>query len=161
MWWSWFRRRGSSIRLALEFEDDLDVQLFVQGVGSRVVRLTARVRFRTQGRWSELFPAIIDTGSPDSIVPYSIWSAVDHRVLLSRPVPLTGIGGGARSATFGEVTLAVDDSVQASPAILMRGCLLSDDSEPLLLGFQDFLTQAVLHCDYPNRIAYLEFARAG
>jgi hypothetical protein len=38
----------------------------------------------------------------------------------------------------------------------MRCFLLDDDACPLLIGFEDILTQAVLHCDYPAGFAYLD-----
>ncbi len=38
----------------------------------------------------------------------------------------------------------------------MRAFLLDDDDAPLLIGFEDILTRAVLHCDYAGRLAYLD-----
>jgi hypothetical protein len=70
---------------------------------------------------------------------------------------LGGIGGGSTAAPLGQVTLVVHDDVATSPPLTIRAFLLLDDSEPLLLGFEDFLTRVVLHCDYPQREAYLEF----
>jgi hypothetical protein len=70
---------------------------------------------------------------------------------------LGGIGGGDIAAPFGAVKLAVEDDTTTSPSLTIRAFLLPDDSEPLLLGFADFLTNVVLHCNYPQREAYLEF----
>ncbi len=117
----------------------------------------AKVRFRTPNGWSEAHAAIIDTGSPYSIIPHAIWNVVEHRVFVAGALPLGGIGGGTTHAPFGAVTLVVEDDDIISPPLTVRAFLLPDDSEPLLLGFEDFLTIAVLHCDYERRDAYLEF----
>lgn len=133
-------------------------RLFAEGIESHIIRLTARVRFRTvDGGWTSTHNAIIDPGSPYCMIPSRIWRAADHRLLVPRPLLLGGIGGGTVTALFGEVTLVVHDEVIVSPSLTIRAFLLPDDSEPLLLGFADFLTPVVLHCDYPQRQAYLEF----
>ena len=155
--WTWFRRRASSTRLGVDFSEALDVHLFVHGMDARVIRLTAGVRLRTQGRWGLAHPAIVDPGSPNCVLPHFAWSVADFRILVARALPLGGIGGGVATAPLGEVTLAVDDGIRTSHPLSVRAFLLPDDSEPLLLGFQDILTHAALHCDYPRRVAYLEF----
>jgi hypothetical protein len=136
---------------------DLDVGLFLEGVESHIIRLLVDVRFATPTGWSDKYRAIIDPGSPNCLIPRFIWSVAEHRILVPRPLSLGGIGGGAVAAPFGKVTLVVHDEVTVSPPLTIRAFLLPDDSEPLLLGFEDFLTQVILHCDYPKREAYLEF----
>jgi hypothetical protein len=134
------------------------VGLFLEGVESQIVRLKVAARFHLpDGSWSETHKAIIDPGSPHCIIPRFIWSTAEHRVLVQHALPLGGIGGGATAAPFGEVLLAIDDGTTLSPPLTVRAFLLPDDSEPLLLGFEDFLTRLVLYCDYPHSIAYLEF----
>jgi hypothetical protein len=142
----------------LQFNVKLDVQLFLEGVDAQFIRLVARARFRTpDGSWTRTRDAIIDPGSPNCIIPHSVWSTAEHQILVSRPMRLGGIGGGSTAAPLGQVILVVHDDVATSPPLAIRAFLLPDDSEPLLLGFEDFLTQVVLHCDYPQHEAYLEF----
>lgn len=157
MRFGWWRRRADSIRVAAFFDVDLDVGLFVQGVESHIIRLMAHARFRTPNGLSDRHLAIIAPGSPNCIIPHFIWSTVEHRIIVARPLPLGGIGGGATAAPLGEVTLVVEDDVTTSPPLTIRAFLLPDDSEPLLLGFEDFLTRTVLHSDYPHSVAYLGF----
>lgn len=38
----------------------------------------------------------------------------------------------------------------------MRAFLLDSDAAPLLIGFEDILTRAILHCDYAAGLAYLD-----
>lgn len=154
---TWFRRHASSIRVKLEFWKELDLSLFLQGFDARVIRLVARVRFMTSGTLTESFRAIIDPGSPNCVIPHSIWSVVEHRILSTRLFPLGGIGGGQTAAPLGEVTLAIDDGTTLSPPLTVRAFLLPHDSEPLLLGFEDFLTHLILHSDFPHDLSYLEF----
>jgi len=116
------------------------------------------VRFRTSYGWSEKRPAIIDPGSPHCIIPHSVWSGAEHRILVPRALPLSGIGGGTTAAPFGTVVLAIEDGRSFSPPLTIRAFLLPDDSEPLLLGFEDFLTHVILYSDYPHQVAYMEFS---
>ncbi|MBI3950151.1 MAG: hypothetical protein HY314_06825 [Acidobacteria bacterium] len=142
-----WRRRASFIRVAAFFKVDLDVGLFLEGVESHIIRLLVDVRFATPTGLSDKYRAIIDPGSPSCLIPRFIWRVAEHRILVPRPLPLSGIGGGAVAAPFGEVTLIVEDDVATSPPLTIRAFLLPDDSEPLLLGFEDFLTTTILHCD--------------
>lgn len=158
---TWLRRRACSILLNVEFEEELDVQLFVRGEDARAIRLVTGVRLAVGGQWSIVFPAVIDTGSPDCAIPHAVWSMIDYGILVPQPLALGGIGGGHLKAPLGEVTLAVDDGIRTSPPLAVRAFLLPDDSVPLLLGFQDFLTRVTLHCDYPHRSATLKFPMEG
>jgi hypothetical protein len=134
------------------------VGLFLEGVESEIVRLKVHVRFRTpDGGWTRPQEAIIDPGSPNCLIPHSAWGVAQHRILVSRPQSMGGIGGGITNAPFGEVTLVAEDEVTTSPPLTVRAFLFPDDSEPLLLGFEDFLTTTTLYCDYERRDAYLEF----
>jgi len=114
-------------------------------------------RFRVSTGWSDKFRAIIDPGSPHCIIPRLIWRDIEHRVLVSHPQSLGGTDGGSTSAPFGAVTLAIDDETILSPPLNVRAFLLPDDSEPLLLGFEDVLTRMILRSAYPRQTAYLKF----
>ena len=131
--------------------------LLLDDIESDVVRLTISVRLRAPDGWSDPRKALIDPGAPYCLLPLSLWSTAEHRVLSRRDLSVAGIGSGTAAARYGLVTLVVEDGSVASPPLRVRAFLLEDDSEPLLLGFEDFLTHAILHSDYPRRIAYLEF----
>jgi hypothetical protein len=134
------------------------VRLLLEGIESEVVRLMVGVSLRQpDGSWSRTWKAIVDLGSPYCVIPHSIWSESEHRVLVQRLLRIDGIGGGSASGNFGEATLVVVDDTTTSPPITVRAFLLTDDSEPLLLGFEDFLTRLIIHSDYPHDVAYLEF----
>jgi hypothetical protein len=123
-----------------------------------IVRLKTQVRSRsTESDWSPPKEAIIDPGAPYCLFPYSFWSVSEHRILSPHPLPLGGIGGGSVSARFGEIIIALQDRSNYSPLLQVRSLFLEDDSEPLLLGFEGFLTIAILHCDYSQQEAYVEF----
>lgn len=155
---AFWRRRQSFIQIALEFHKIPNCSLLMKGTESWVIRIRARDRFRTfNGGWTELNSAIVDFSSPHCIIPYSLRSNAEHRILVERPLPLIGIGGGEITALFGEVTIIVEDKTAISLPLTIRAFLLPDDSEPLLWGFEGFFTNAVLHCDYPQRQACLTF----
>ena len=61
---------------------------------------------------------------------------------------------------FGQITLRFHDaqeSTQASPPLTIKVDLLSDDSHPIVLGFEDFLTDVELYSNYPQQEVYLSF----
>ncbi len=48
------------------------------------------------------------------------------------------------------------DDRNTSEPVEVSAFLLDSDVAPLLLGFEDVLTRATLHCDYPGGLAYLD-----
>jgi hypothetical protein len=134
------------------------VGLFVRGVETEVIRVKVSVRFRApDGTWTRQRDGIVDTGSPHSVVPRSAWQDARHVLLSDAECPIGGVGGGARPARIAQLQMAVEDGSYLSPPLAIRAFPVPDDSEPLLLGFQDFLSRVVLHCDCPQDEVYLRF----
>jgi hypothetical protein len=57
-----------------------------------------------------------------------------------------------------EITATFIDGEHISPPLVMRAYLVDTDRVPLLIGFEDVLTKCRLVSDFPDDIAYLEFA---
>jgi hypothetical protein len=58
------------------------------------------------------------------------------------------------------VTLRFHDAQadeRISPPLTIKTGLLSDDNHPIVLGFEDILTDVELHSNYPQQDAYLSF----
>ncbi|MBI3920560.1 MAG: hypothetical protein HY318_03995 [Armatimonadetes bacterium] len=137
--------------------ETIDVQAYTQtNVIVRLIRLNARVSFRTLGGWAEARGAIVDTGGPVSFIPRSLWENATHQLIGDTDSPLY-IAGTSTTGKLAWVIIRVQDDQQASPSLRIKAYLLPDDTQPLVLGFEDVLTDAVLHSDFQNRTAYMEF----
>ncbi len=147
------------MRIGLRFQTRIDPEATLAGLPLRLIRLMAQVRLAIREGWSRSRRAIVDTGNPVSIIPLSAW-----RELARPPAPgmrrhLRGIGTSdetAVSGTLSRVRILLHDEQNASEPIEMRAFLLDNDTAPLLIGFEDILTRAVLHCDYASGLAYLD-----
>lgn len=147
------------MRIALRFQTKIDPEAILTGQPLRLIRLMAQIRLATREGWSRTRRAIVDTGNPVSVIPHSVWRelALPRTPGLRRR--LHGIGTSdeaAVSGTLGRVHILLHDDRSASGPVEMRAFLLDDDAAPLLIGFEDILTQAVLHCDYAAGLAYLD-----
>ena len=101
------RRSGTAVQL--KFDTTIDAPLFIETqIVHHVVRLIARVSFRTpEGGWTESRRALIDTGSPISVIPRSIWQNAAHAFLTGETT--IDISGMTVSGRLGLVTLCLQD----------------------------------------------------
>ncbi len=149
-----------SIRVNLHFQTKIDLQFLADGVHFRLIRLLGTVQLRTADGWSPEMKVIIDTGNPVTIIPHSIWSLADVRVLMPAKTKLFGLGSNEEiglSGQLAEATLVFKDPDTISPPIKFKAHILDDDSAPFLIGFEDILTSAGLACSYASQTAWLEF----
>ena len=72
------------IKLFFRYFFDEDVERKIKNY--EFIRLMGRVSFKTNRGWSDPEKAIIDTGAPTSLIPFSIWKGIsvtkitDHEV---------------------------------------------------------------------------------
>jgi len=103
--------------------------------------------YTLEGEWTELRGAIIDTGSYVSVIPHFIWTKTHHH-FISDEIEM-GIGGSIVTGRLGWVTLRLHDeetispplSVKANPSLRSRTGLIDDDNLPLILGFEDVISE--------------------
>jgi len=150
---------GSVIKL--KYETKINGQLFVESqIIYRDIRLMAPVSFwMLKGEWTEPEDAIIDTGSHVSVIPCYIWTNVHHS-FISDEIEM-GIGGNIITGRLGWVTLRLHDEETISPPLSVKANLIDDDSMPLILGFEDVITEVILVSDFQQSIAYIIFRRRG
>lgn len=125
----------------------------------RYVRLIANVSFETPDGWTEIREAIIDTGGPISMIPRRVWQQSRYGLYSDAEVEVP-VGGRPARGRFGQVTLRVhdvEDGERISPPLTLKADLLSDDTYPIILGFEDFLTEVTLYSGFPQQEAYLAF----
>jgi hypothetical protein len=141
--------------IGLYFQKKIDLEQFQRGLVIRFIRLIGRVSFRTLDGWSITYDAIIDTGCPISVIPRSHWEEIEHRMILHQAS--IGLAGETVTGQLGEVTLRFHYNNDVSPPITIKAHLLDGDDRPLILGFEDILTDIRLVSDFAVDTAYLEF----
>ena len=145
-----------STKITLEIRTDLDLDFLEEDILFHSIRFMSFVQLRTSEGWTTPYKAIIDIGTPISVIPRFIWKSAQVKWLSRRKVSLTGIGSGKVQGRLGEVTLVFSDEQATSPPIQVKTHLLDDNSVPLLIGCEDILTQVDLFISYRNKIAYFE-----
>ena len=147
-------------RIKLDFTEKYDLDLFGKGIIYKLIRLLVNIRLKTDNGWTTNTVAIIDTGSPFSIIPPSIWQNISYQKLVTEKSSLYGFAADEQSPVFGKLVQAqivFIDQDSVSPIMSLRPFLLTEEVAPIVLGFEDFLTQAKLVCNYPDKAAFLEF----
>jgi len=71
-------------------------------------------------------------------------------------IELTGLGSGGVSGKLAEVVMFFVDKKGMSPPISLKGFLVDSDTVPLIIGFEDILTDIKLICDYRIKTAFLQ-----
>ncbi len=145
-----------STKIRLYWKTDLDRAHLANGVHVRIIRLYVPVSFRKTTEWSEPVNAIIDIGSPLTVLPRRVWQPMQNIQYLSNRVPLGGIGKGVVMARLAKIELAFLSTQKEIVERTIKAYLAEDDSVPLLLGIEDLLTNTRLVCDYPKSKAFLQ-----
>jgi len=151
---------ASTEHINLRLYEILDPDLLDEGVRLRLIRLICHLRFTAPAGWSEVERAIIDTGAPVAMIPWSIWNHIAVRLLSGRVVNIYGISANGQEYSFvparlGEVTCVLLDQTRVSPPLRLKAYLMPDDATPLVLGFEDLLTSYELLCGYVRNVACL------
>lgn len=145
-----------STKIRLLWKTDIDARHLQRGINVRIVRLYALVGFKTSEGWSEPIKAIVDTGSPLTLLPKFIWQEIQISEILSDPFPLGGVGKGVLMARLAKIELALLGTRKETVKLIIKAYLAEDDSAPLLFGIEDLLTNSRLVCDYPKSKAFLQ-----
>jgi len=148
-----------STRIDLYFKSYPDLELIEQNIVLAHTRTFVDVEFAQQGgTWSNFRPAIIDTGSPVSLIPHEIWKHC--------PVHITGhttIGGLVRrdecqlDVLVGTLTLRFRDQEHVSDQFSALVYLATINTVPLIIGFESLLKQADIYLSFTRNTAYLDF----
>lgn len=148
-----------SIKINLEFETRVDIDFLAKGISFRLIRLISRIKLKSKEGFTRTYDAIVDTGNPITIIPFSIWSKASVHLISHDQVKLYGLGTEDNSAikgNIGQIEIIFLDEQRSSASITLKAYLIEDDKAPLLIGFEDVLTLMKLVSDYKNNVAYLE-----
>lgn len=148
-----------SIKINLEFETRVDIDFLAKGISFRLIRLISRIKLKSKEGFTRTYDAIVDTGNPITIIPFSIWSKASVHLISHEQVKLYGLGTEDNSAikgNIGQVEIIFLDEQRSSAPMTLKAYLIEDDRGPLLIGFEDVLTLIKLVSDYKNKVVYLE-----
>ena len=143
-------------KIRLYWKTDLDPTHLANSVHVRIIRLYVPVSFRETTEWSDPVNAIIDLGSPLTVLPKRVWQTMQNIQYLSDIVPLGGVGKGVVMARLAKIELAFLSTQKEIIERTIKAYLAEGDDVPLLLGIEDLLTNARLVCDYPKSKAFLQ-----
>ncbi len=123
-----------------------------------VIRLLGRAFFKTWDGYTLPFTAIIDTGSPTSVIPFRIWARCAVETLGEDKIfGFVDKEECAISVTSGYVTCVLyDEEHNQSGDLRIRADLAATSEVPFILGFHDVLERGRLVCDYRQGEAFLE-----
>jgi len=146
------------IKIHLRFKELMDFDPVKENVFLRGLRLFTVIQFQTSTDWSELIPAIIDTGAPVSVIPGKVWETSVFEELTSYSISgLVPNPECSLPVTIGEITCRLLDEKNSTPAIPFRAYLAHTDKVPVILGFADMLEKFHLSIDFQKDEAYLLF----
>jgi len=147
-----------STKVRLLWQTSFDPVHLAHGNQVKIIRLYVPICFKSPTGWSHAFNAIIDLGSPLTVLPKKIWQNIDVLAILSEPVPLGGIGKGLLMARLARIQFVFLDTRKEVVELTIKAYLAEDDTVPLLLGIEDLITQTRLICDYPKSKAFLQIS---
>ena len=141
----------------LEVRRFLDLEALEHGIKLFSFRVWTRVQFKRPGGWTSVFPALIDTGAPFSVLPVTLWPDIESDVRFGTSLRgLVPLPSAVLKAKLARVTCVVSDLKTSSPQ-LSFWALLADGEVPLVLGCAGFLDRAKLVLDAAHQVGHLEF----
>jgi hypothetical protein len=146
------------MKIQLEIEEHPDIESLEKGILSNITRIFCKIRFKTKTGWTEHHKAIIDTGSPYSVIPFDLSKEIEIKKLY--PTSIKGIvtqKDAFISATFAKTKCILFDETNISQIFDIEILISRDQKVPIILGFSGVLNKTKLIIDFPLKRAYLEY----
>lgn len=128
-------------------------------MGVQGARILCAVAFKTEDDYTETEWAIIDTGSPLSIIPQWVWKQCP--VIIRKDHDIRGLVPKEECvlrASFGEITCCLLDEHNVTDDLTIEVDFVYSDELPIILGLRDLLERGVVYLDCQNDQAYLEMS---
>jgi hypothetical protein len=144
-------------RISLEIFRAPHPASIAMGYQLTAVRLLSDISLRSALGWGKFHPAVVDTGTPVSMLPRRIWRGAEFT-----PIGTTMAGGIlARdecriSVTLAKVSCILTDGRASIGPLCMHASLADSDEAPTLLGIADVLEQHILSVNIGGEQADLE-----
>ena len=146
-----------STKIRLEFAQDIDVELAKANYWLPIIRVLANIRLiLIDGSLSRVYKAIVDTGSPITTVPISIWQHARTIGLVKEKFRLQGLGKGEIGGQISQIQIAFVDQRRTSRYLEIPAFLASDDQTPLIVGFHKVFSEHKLMCDYKKYNGFIQ-----
>ena len=146
------------MRIKLYFRSLPDLELLEKNIYVETIRLLSEIQFKTKKGWTESYTAIIDTGAPLSLIPLEIWQESCVEILTDSL--LKGLVPKKQcilNVKVGKITLRfIDEEEHLSRPLLVKAYLAPSNRIPLIIGFQDILSQLRVYFSYKEKAAYIE-----
>jgi len=143
-------------KIKLSIIKELNLELIENGIESYLYRLIAKIKIINSTE-SFLEQAIVDTGSPITILPYSIWKDQNVVFLKHRNKKLFGFGKSRIEGRLTNINIVFADDKSISPVLKIKAYLIKDDSIPLIIGMEDIIDKVNLVIDGKRGKCYIEY----
>lgn len=146
-----------SIRIRLHYSKALDLELMEKNIEIWLRRITVQVSFEKPIGWSQPYEAIIDTGAPVSIIPPAIWQEIEKELL--GDYKIQGIVPKKDSylpVKIANVFCVLMDERNVTDKLKIKAYLSLEEKAPLVLGFENIISQARLYIESENNEGYIE-----
>lgn len=144
------------VRLFFTVGRDPELEKKVKNI--EIIRLKAWVQFKAPNGWTDPYRAIVDTGAPISLIPFSLWNASQHRNLADHSVRgIVPKPDCSLPIKVGElICKLVDPEGHETKELSIKAYFAPGDDVLLILGFKDVLGRCPLHFDFAQDQAYIE-----
>lgn len=129
-----------------------------EDLGIFAIRLLCDVTFKaSELGYTEIYPAVVDTGAPISLIPMRIWQQCEAKRI--RDSVIRGVVPHEECSlpvTLAEVTCRLLDQESQTGDLVIKAHLAPTDAVPLIIGFRDLLEYMKLYADCRQGAAYLQ-----
>ncbi len=145
-----------SIKIQLDISKELNLELIRDGIESYIYRFIVEIKF-VDFKNLRMRRAIFDTGSPITIIPYSLWKDENVTFLKHKNKSLFGFGKNILEGNLAKLRIVFADEKGLSPIREINAYLIKDDSIPLIIGMEDVFNNAKIVLNGRRQEYYMEF----
>ena len=145
-----------SIRIKLSIKKELHLDLFEDGIKLFLHRIMVGIRF-IDFKESFFEEAIFDTGSPITIIPFSLWKKEEIDYIFHKNKSLFGFGQSKIEGKLAYLRIIFADEENISPILKIKGYLINNDKIPLIIGMEDIINKTKINIDEKKKETFLEF----
>jgi len=144
------------IRLSFIRWKDEKIEKLIPDYGS-LLRVMAKVRFKTPSGYTKPYDAVVDTGAPTSLLPLDIWQDIEKTILADyvvrgvSPKPECKI-----DVKISKIGCIVFDELGNQKELDVFAYLALVEDVPLILGFKDLLEKFDIQINFSEDKAWIE-----
>jgi len=146
------------MRVNLYFRTFPNFELSEKNISAETIRLLGKIQFKSKEDWTKSYTAIIDTGAPFSLLPLELWKKAETTILTDTLIRgLVPKKLCVLPVKVGKVTIRlIDEKENISIFLIIKAYLAPNNKVPLIIGFQNLLSEFKVYFCYKDNIAYIE-----